>query len=245
MIESTLIILFLAAIPIGIFGIVVGGNASLSFPLFQVLFPEMTLGAIVGNTKPGSLIRNITSIIPLRREIDYKMVKLLLLPLVLGSTVGAFFVAHMSQAIILPMLVIGFLVVEYAHIVAKYITDKIFFLATCVTGMYGGIFGAGISLLIVALMRIKGADDTDLYRTRANALFLEIFFTTTAVVVFLSKGLVLPQIALVWITGSIIGGYLGGIILKRTGKLSGQMQRNILRSAFIFAICVALVKIFG
>ena len=241
--ELELIILFFAAIPIGIFGVVVGGNATLSFPTFQVLFPEMTLGAIVGNIKPGSVVRNIMSLIPLRHDIDFAAVRFLLVPLLLGSVAGALLVADMSQSIILPVLILGFLVVEYARRLEKYITKHIHFLMTFLTGMYGGVFGAGISLLIVALMHIKDGDDENLYKTRANALFLETFFTTVAVMVFVSYGLVVPHIMLTWLGGSLIGGYLGGIILKKTGKLSGHTQRTILRGAFIFAICVAMVKV--
>lgn len=55
---TQLIIIFLAAVPLGIYAIIFGGTLFLSLPYFQILFPEALVGSIVGNIKVGSVFRN-------------------------------------------------------------------------------------------------------------------------------------------------------------------------------------------
>ncbi len=239
MIDPTLIILFLAAIPIGICAIVFGGTMFFSVPVFQILFPEMTLGALIGNIKPGSVVRNVASLLPLRHDINYRGLLFLLIPLALGSVVGAFGIVHMSQAFVLPILLIGFLITEYAKSIEKFVPPTLYVAITFLVGAYGGIFGAGISLLIVALLRIKQNDDQAIYKTRADALFLETVLTALSVGVVMYAGLFSLPIALTWAAGAIIGGYCGGLILKRSGSLSGNIQKLVLRGGFAVAVLIA------
>jgi|GEM_PF-1896087 len=234
-----LLLIFLAAIPIGIFGILIGGNAVLSIPLFQILYPEMTLGAIIGNIKPGSVVRNIASLVPVWRDLNYRTIAPLLIPLVAGSAIAALLVSSVSQAWVLPVLMLGWLVVEYAPKLAHRISPNIQWAGAWLVGMYGGVLGAGVSLLILSLLRIQNPAGDDIYLLRAHALWLETLFTSAAVAVFLYQGLVFWPIALVWLVGALIGGYVGGRLLKYTGRLSGRTQTRILRAGFVFAIAVA------
>jgi len=202
----------------------------------------MTLGAIIGNIKPGSVFRNLSSLPPLWKHIGLKKTVPFVLPLALGSAVGAFGITHVTQEVVPFVLLFGLLVVEGAPLIAAYITTRTEMLSSFAVGAYGGIFGAGISLLIVALMRLRETDDSKLISVRADALFLETFLAAVSVSVFLFSGLISFPIALTWILGASLGGYLGGKLLNYTGKLSGDMQKNIVRIAFVIAILVAFTK---
>jgi len=239
MIDASLIWLFFAAIPVGIFGIVVGGNAIISFMAFQILFPWMTFAEIFSNTKLGNILRNGSSLITLRKDVDYKRIRSLFIALGLGGIVGALLIVDISQTMVVPILLVGYLVVEFSDRLARFISNRMYYIITFLVGLYGGIFGAGVSLLLVSLIRIKYHDDKSIFKTRADAIFLEMYFSILALAVFIYYGLLIIPIALTWAAGSIIGGYIGGALLKRTGKLSGATQRNILRGAFLFAIAEA------
>jgi uncharacterized membrane protein YfcA len=44
--------------------------------------------------------------------------------------------------------------------------------------------------------------------------------------------------------GNIIGGFVGGIILQKTERLSGQAQKNIMRASLLFGIVMSAWMIF-
>lgn len=240
-----LIVVFFVAIPIGVFGIVFGGNMFLSLPFFQWFFPEMTLGAIIGNIKPGSVVRNISGLIPLhkKRRIDYKKTAPLVAPLLLGSIIGSAGIIFLSEKYIIPILISGWLVMHYAAWIAPRISKTGFLVGTTIVGVYGGIFGAGVSLLIVALLRLRITENIKFVDVRANALFLETVLTVFSVGVFLSFGLIQWQVATIWAAGAMLGGYIGGVILHKTGKMNPIMQRGIVHCAFAIAVTVALWRL--
>jgi len=243
MISIELLTVLLAGIPIGIFGVVFGGNMFLSFPLFQWLFPGMSVGAIVGNIKPCSVVRNVVALWPLRNEIDYRLVNSLLLPLGLGSIIGAAAITNLSQAFIIPILILGWLTFEFADRLSRFLTpSRLWFGATAV-GAYGGIFGAGVSLILVSLLRLRDAEVKAMLHTRTDALYLETILTLISVGVFLSFGLIDWPIMLAWATGALLGGYLGGKLLTYTGTFSPQTQKRVVTVAFVIAIVVALWRI--
>ena len=66
---------------IGIFSVVIGGGMFFTVPLFQILFPNITFGSIVGNQKVGSFFRGIGSTLATRHHIDYKTNLIILIPL--------------------------------------------------------------------------------------------------------------------------------------------------------------------
>lgn len=243
MLTTELLIVLLTGIPIGIFGVVFGGNMFLSFPLFQWLFPQMSIGAIVGNIKPGSVVRNMAALWPLRKEIDYQLVNTLLIPLGLGSIVGAALIANLSQVFIVPILIFGWLAFEFAPKLTHLITPSRLWLSAVTIGGYGGIFGAGISLMLVSLLRLRDAKTKTVLNTRTDALYLETILTLISIGVFLSFGLIEWPIMLAWAVGALIGGYLGGKLLKQTGKFSSQTQKRVVTIAFLIAIVVAVWRL--
>ena len=77
---------------------------------------------------------------------------------------------------------------------------------------YGGYFGAGVGVLILAVMSIATRGD---YRSANVAKNLVTSLNTgAAAVVFIAKGAVIWLPALVMMAGTIIGGQIGAALAK-------------------------------
>jgi uncharacterized protein len=84
------------------------------------------------------------------------------------------------------------------------------------SAMYGGYFGAGNGILMLAAMGLLGLHDLN----RANGIknFLGICINSIAVLSFGLAGLVVWEDALVMACGALVGGYFGASMAKRVGQ---------------------------
>ncbi|HJU93266.1 MAG TPA: sulfite exporter TauE/SafE family protein [Pyrinomonadaceae bacterium] len=84
------------------------------------------------------------------------------------------------------------------------------------SAMYGGYFGAGNGILMLAAMGLLGLNDLN----RANGIknFLGICINSIAVISFALAGLVVWQDALVMAGGALVGGYFGASMARRVGQ---------------------------
>jgi uncharacterized membrane protein YfcA len=82
--------------------------------------------------------------------------------------------------------------------------------------MYGGYFGAGNGILMLAAMGILGVHNIN----RANGIknFLGICINSIAVLSFSLKGLVVWPDALLMAVAATLGGYFGAKMAVRVGK---------------------------
>jgi uncharacterized membrane protein YfcA len=90
--------------------------------------------------------------------------------------------------------------------------------------IYGGYFGAGLSVIILAVLGVV-IDDT---LTRLNALKQAVAFSVNvaAALFFVTSGLVVWSAALVMMVGAILGGVLGG-------RLAGRIKPEQLRAVVV------------
>jgi len=241
--DQRLLWVFLSGIPVGIFAIVLGGTMFLSLPIFQLFFPELSLGALVGNIKVGSAIRNAFAIWPLRRRLRIREIFHILVALLAGGFIGAFGITNVSQSFVLPVIVLAILVTEAAPWISGRISKSTYIVVAVLAGVFGGIIGAGISLIILSLLRIQIPDNDRIVEVRADAILLELINTLAAIVVFMFFGKLIFPLWVSWALGSIIGGYIGGHIVERTGRFPPAIQRYLLRAVFGFALAVAGYKL--
>ncbi len=84
------------------------------------------------------------------------------------------------------------------------------------SAMYGGYFGAGNGILMLAAMGLLGLNALN----RANGIknFLGICINSIAVLLFSLAGLVVWQDALVMACGALAGGYVGASMAIRVGQ---------------------------
>ena len=78
--------------------------------------------------------------------------------------------------------------------------------------VYGGYFGAGLSVMLLAILFVTGADD---FRN-ANVVknLLSGLTGLVAVVVFIVQGIVAWPQALAMMGGALVGGLLGGRLVR-------------------------------
>ena len=99
--------------------------------------------------------------------------------------------------------------------------------------IYGGYFGAGLSVIVLAVLALV-IDDT---LTRLNGLKQLVGFVTnlTAALFFVFSGRVIWSVAAVMAVGALIGGALGG-------RLAGQVPPATLRRVVVvIGIAVAII----
>lgn len=85
------------------------------------------------------------------------------------------------------------------------------------SAIYGGYFGAGNGILMLAAMGLLGLND--LHRANGIKNFLGICINSIAVVSFAYAGLVVWHDALVMAVGALAGGYFGASMAVRIGQI--------------------------
>ena len=116
---------------------------------------------------------------------------------------------------------------------AKAPSEKWAILPVGLAAVYGGYFGAGLSVIILAVLALMVEDTL----TRLNALKQAIAFSANlaAAIFFLFSGKVVWDVALVMAVGALAGGALGG-------RLAGRIQPSMLRKVVVsIGVIVALV----
>jgi uncharacterized protein len=106
-------------------------------------------------------------------------------------------------------------------------------LPVAVAAIYGGYFGAGLSVIVLAVLGLVLQDSL----TRLNALKQLISFSvnTAAAVFFLFSGQVLWTTAAIMAVGALLGGVLGG-------RLAGTIKPIWLRRIVVtVGVIVALI----
>ena len=107
-------------------------------------------------------------------------------------------------------------------------------LPVAVAAVYGGYFGAGLSVIVLAVLGVLLDDSI----TRLNALKQSISFSVNvaAAVFFLFSGQVLWTTALVMMVGALVGGALGG-------RIAGRIRPAVFRWVVV-AIGLAVAVIY-
>jgi hypothetical protein len=109
-------------------------------------------------------------------------------------------------------------------------------LPVAVSAIYGGYFGAGLSVIVLAVLGLVLDDNI----TRLNALKQSVAFATNvaAAIFFVFSGEVNWLVAAVMAVGALIGGSIGG---RLAGKIKPAMLRSIV---VIIGYTVAIIYLF-
>jgi uncharacterized membrane protein YfcA len=84
------------------------------------------------------------------------------------------------------------------------------------SAMYGGYFGAGNGILMLAAMGVLGLNE--LHRANGIKNFLGICINAVAVLIFAGAGYVVWRDALLMACGALAGGYFGANMAMRVGQ---------------------------
>ncbi len=111
--------------------------------------------------------------------------------------------------------------------------DKLTWLPVGLASVYGGYFGAGLSVIVLSALGLTLEDTL----TRLNALKQAIAFSVNvaAAIFFLFSGQVVWVAALVMAVGALIGGTLGG-------RLAGRIKPSTLRwTVVIIGVIISII----
>lgn len=103
--------------------------------------------------------------------------------------------------------------------------------AQLAVGLYGGYFGAGIGILMLAVLGILGL--TDIHQMNALKNLLALCINGIAAIYFIAMGMVSWQFALIMAIGAIAGGIGGAGLARRLGRTA--VRRIVVAVGFIMA----------
>jgi uncharacterized protein len=111
--------------------------------------------------------------------------------------------------------------------------EKFTWLPVGLASVYGGYFGAGLSVIVLSALGLTLEDSL----TRLNALKQAVAFSVNlaAAVFFLFSGQVVWSAALVMAVGALVGGMLGG-------KLAGRIKPLVLRwTVVVIGVIISII----
>lgn len=238
----TVLVLLIVGVLAGVIAVLVGGTMFFTIPLMQLLFPQASFGAIVGNIKVGSLTRGIGSTWTTRKQLLPREVTRLAALSFVGTVAGANLIADLSQLWLFPAVIGSVVIAVLSPRLTTCIGPRTFDFAAVLTGFYAGLFGAGVGIMLLGLLRVRYPGDTQIGLAKIQSTAIEFMLVIVAVGVHFAHGNLIMAIWLPWSVGSLIGGLVGGALLVRLGKLSGRLQKTLLYSSFVFAVTVAGFK---
>jgi uncharacterized membrane protein YfcA len=231
-----MVLVGLAAVAAGGVNALAGGGTLISFPMLTAVgIPAVA--ANVTNTValcPGYLGATIAQAKDLRGQKDRLWV---FLPAgILGGVLGGVLLLNTGERVfraLVPFLILlasGLLAVQdpvrtwvlrrSAHADASRLIEKLAVLPVGLAAIYGGYFGAGLSVIVLAVLGLTLED----LLTRLNALKQAIALSVNiaAAIFFLSSGQVVWSAVVVMAVGALVGGALGG-------RLAGRIKPATLR----------------
>lgn len=238
----------LAALAAGAINALAGGGTLITFPILTFLgIPAVS--ANITNTValcPGYFGGTLAQLNDLR---DQKKRLWLLMPAsIIGGLLGGWLLLQTGEKLfrdLVPYLILlasGLLAIQdpvRAWLVKRMAEgqsaklEQWTWLPIGLASIYGGYFGAGLSVIILSALGLTLEDSL----TRLNALKQAVSFAVNiaAAIFFLFSGHVLWTVALVMAIGALIGGNLGG-------RLAGKIKPSTLRWTVVtIGVIVAII----
>jgi len=226
----------LAAVAAGMINALAGGGTLITFPVLMAIgLPAVS--ANVTNTValcPGYLGGTLAQSKDLK---DQKKRLLILIPAgALGGLIGGILLLQTGERLftqLVPFLILlastllaiqnpvrAWLIRRLEQGDIKAMSEVWAFFPVFLAAIYGGYFGAGLSVIVLAVLGLVLNDSL----TRLNALKQGIAFATNiaAALFFVFSGKVVWSVALVMAVGALLGGAIGG-------KLASKIKPAALR----------------
>jgi uncharacterized protein len=238
---STLILLFLSAMGAGVINSMAGGGTLLTFPslLAAGVSPVAANATSTVALMPGSFSAGWAY----RDEVGgfgKRAIVWLMAASALGGLIGATLVTAAGDALfrrMVPWLILGataLFIVQgpLQHLrerrartspaaVERAFEGRHLWALVCahfLVSVYGGFFGAGMGILILAELGFAGL--ANIHQMNALKSFGAVLINLTAALAFLAGGQVHLRLAVVMAAGAILGGWGGGKLAQRIGQRS-------------------------
>lgn len=243
-----LVLIGIAAMAAGAVNAVAGGGTLITFPVLTALgIPPVA--ANITNTvalSPGYLGGTLAQATDLK---DQKSRLWLFLPIgIIGGVLGGLLLLNTGERLFRQMVPV--LILLASALLAVQDRIRLYLqkrngatqgmglhlwglIPALLAAIYGGYFGAGVSVIVLAVLGLMLEDSL----TRLNALKQAMSFAinAAAAVFFLFSGKVVWVVAIVMAAGSILGGILGG-------KLAGRIRPTTLRwTVVVIGLIVSII----
>ncbi|HZL09404.1 MAG TPA: sulfite exporter TauE/SafE family protein [Prolixibacteraceae bacterium] len=246
-------LILLAAIAAGFINALAGGGTLVTFPVLLAL----GLPPVVAN------VTNTVALVPgtiggmwaQRNDFhsQYKRLLKLLPAAVAGGIAGGLLILNTSETAfrsLIPYLILlatlllaaqvrikNWVVSRMGQVHIEQQNPMIMIVLVFVASIYGGYFGAGLGVILMAVLGLVINDNI----TRLNFLKQALAFSINlaAAIYFAFSGKVEWMVAFVMIFGSISGGLIGG---KLAGKIKPELLRWIVVAAGLIASIIFFLK---
>ncbi|HEX7154564.1 MAG TPA: sulfite exporter TauE/SafE family protein [Thermoanaerobaculia bacterium] len=227
------VVVFFAGVAAGAVNSIAGGGTLISFPALLWLGRDPILANATNTVAiwPGSL----AGAWGFRRELASlrRWLFLLVFPSLAGGGLGAWLLLRTPSDTfeqLVPFLILGatlllagqeiisrrFGALARAHEEPTPAWVTFVFVFQFLVGIYGGYFGAGIGILMLAALGLIGL--TDLHQMNGLKNLLAISINGVAAVWFMVVGAVVWSDVALMAVGSILGGYVGARIARKLGR---------------------------
>lgn len=243
---------FGAACVSGAINSVAGGGSLVSFPaLIWLGLPSVVANATnTAATWPGSM----ASVWGYRRELRGvdRRVYGLVIPSIVGGIIGALLLRLTPTPMfdrLVPLLILfatGLFMAQdrlqrrfirislYDHTGPRWLTEAMLF--QLAVAVYGGYFGAGMGILMLAALAVMG--HSDIHQMNGLKNLLAVCINLVATFYFAWANLVYWPDALVMTAGFILGGFGGASLARRAG------QKAVRRTVVVIGFAMALALMF-
>jgi uncharacterized protein len=250
-------IVFLTAVIAGMMNSVAGGGTLVAFPtlLWIGIDPIRANVTCTVALWPGSL----GAMVGFRRELGDSRRWMLLLgaPSIAGGLIGAFLLLLTPSrlfASIVPFLILFATILfaagepltrrlalkSDAEPGAKGSPARSWWIGAIafqfVVAIYGGYFGAGMGILMLAALGLMGL--TDIHQMNGLKNFFAVCINVVAAAYFIASGRVEWRYALVMVVGAIAGGYGGAGLARKLGR------RFVRRAVIVIGLGMAVSLLF-
>ena len=232
------LILVAASFGAGVMNAMAGGGTILTFP--SLVFLGLPSIAANATSTVALLPASLTSLYGFRDDVRMYQgwLKRLFLPSLIGGAVGSVLLLRTPEktfAFLAPLLILFATVLFMAQgLLARRTTARktgqpaaaqedpspgrwtLAILLQLGVAVYGGYFGAGIGILMLALLGFLGL--ANIHAANGIKNLLGFCINVVAAGYFIFKGAVVWPAALVIVGGGAVGGYAGARFAKRIGK---------------------------
>lgn len=218
-------LLFFSALLGGVLNSVAGGGSFFTFP--ALIFSGISSIAANATSTIALWPGSIASMSAYRKQFEFntRLVLILTIISIIGGALGAFTLLHIPPYVfdsfipyllLTATLILWFgkklknvlsIPIESESLIYSRKSIVILTLAQLIIAFYGGFFGGGIGILMLATLGLMGI--TDIHRMNAIKVLLAAVINGTAVVTFLFSNIVQWPSAFIMIIGAILGGYGG------------------------------------
>ena len=230
-------ILLIAGLGCGFINTLAGGGSVLTLPALE--YVTGSAGVANATNRIAILLQNVAAVRGFRSVIDWGLARRLAVPVTLGSLGGAWTASMLDPQAMRVALSVAVAIVAVSAIVKPPRTPPLKGLAVpatfAVAGFYAGFVQAGVGFLLLAAL--VGGLGLDLVRANAIKVFVVLFATVPALLIFGLRGQLFLVEGLVLAAGNMTGATIASHLAVKKGA---AWIRYVVVGAAILAIAKLL-----